>query len=164
MFVKSKWLVALACFAALAAATGSGLALETKKQDAGAKGQDAAKTDLARLQGEWSMISGEIGGQAMPESYLKGAKRVLKGNEITVIVNGQVFFKATISVDASKQPKTIDYAMTDGPTKGKMQLGIYEFDGDNVRFCFSAPDKERPKDFVAKAGDGNTLSMWKKAK
>jgi hypothetical protein len=75
---------------------------------------------------------------------------------------GQVFFKAKFTIDPSKKPKTIDYQMTDGFTKGQKQLGIYEFDGENVKFCFSKPGEERPAEF--KAGEGRTFSTWKKVK
>jgi uncharacterized protein (TIGR03067 family) len=143
---------------------GSGHALETLKRDAGGKEQEAAKKELALLEGEWSMVSGEIAGQPLPDSYLKGSKRIVKGNETTVTIGGQLFFKATTAIDPSKQPKTIDYTMTDGPTKGKTQYGIYELTGDTVRFCFSAPGKERPTDYTTKAGDDRTSSVWKKAK
>ena len=54
--------------------------------------------------------------------------------------------------------------MTEGPTKGKTQLGIYEFDGDTVRFCFGSPGKDRPSEFAAKEGSGNTLSVWRRDK
>jgi uncharacterized protein (TIGR03067 family) len=43
--------------------------------------------------------------------------------------------------------KTIDYTMTDGLTKGKTQLGIYELDKDTVKFCFASPGQDRPGDF-----------------
>ena len=76
-------------------------------------GQDSAAKELARLQGEWSMVSGAGGGQPMPPEQVKGAKRLAKGNETTIIVGGVVFFKANITIDPTKQPKTIDYAMTD---------------------------------------------------
>lgn len=147
-----------------ASKAGSGYALETLKREAGGKDQDAAKKELAFLEGEWSMVSGEIGGQPLPEASLKTSKRVTKGNETTAIVGGQLFFKATIAIDPSKKPKTIDYTMTEGPTKGKMQYGIYELTGDTVRFCFSAPGKERPTNFTTKAGDERTSSVWKKVK
>jgi len=143
---------------------GSGLALETLKREAGDMGQDAVKKEMALLEGEWSMVSGEIGGQPLPPEFLKGSKRVVKGNETTVTIGGQLFFKATTSIDPSKQPKTIDYAMTEGPSKGKTQYGIYQIDGDTLRFCFAAPGKERPTDFTTKAGDDRTLGVFKKAK
>jgi uncharacterized protein (TIGR03067 family) len=40
--------------------------------------------------------------------------------------------------------RAIDYDMTEGPTKGEKHLGIYELDGDTVKFCFAAPGKDRP--------------------
>ncbi len=149
---------------AFATKAGSGLALETLKRETDEKTDDATKKEMAKLEGEWVMVSGEIGGQSMPEQFVKTGKRVCKGNETTTTISGRVFLKATFTIDPSKKPKTIDYTMTEGPTKGKKQLGIYEFDGDTVRFCFSAPDKERPTEFKTKEGEERTLSVWKKAK
>jgi uncharacterized protein (TIGR03067 family) len=146
-----------------AARAGSGLVLETLKREPAAQGHDA-KEDLAKLQGEWTMVSGEIAGQQLPPDLVKTSKRVTKANETTAHVGGQLFFKATITLDPTKKPKTIDYDMTEGTTKGKKQLGIYEITGDTIRFCFSAPGKERPTDFTTKAGDERTLSAWKKGK
>lgn len=126
--------------------------------------EQAAKNDLAKLQGEWSMVSGSADGQLMPEPLRKQMKRICKGDELTATMSGKVFFKATITIDASKNPKTIDYQMTEGFTKGKTQLGIYELDGDTLKSCFSAAGAERPKDFTTKAGDGRTVSVWKREK
>ena len=43
---------------------------------------------------------------------------------------GRVYMKAKFILDASKKPKTIDYQMLEGFTKGEKQLGIYEIEGD----------------------------------
>ncbi len=66
------------------------------------------------------------------------------------------------TLDPSKQPKSIDYAVTAGPNQGKKQFGIYELAGATVKFCFSAAGKERPADFTTKSGDGRTSSVWKR--
>jgi uncharacterized protein (TIGR03067 family) len=121
---------------------------------------DAAKKDLAGLQGEWSMVSGSADGQPLPEDMRKQMKRVCKGNEVTTTMNGRVFFKANITLDASKRPKTIDYEMTEGLTKGKTQLGIYELDGDTFKSCFGKPGADRPAEFTP--GEGRTVSVWKR--
>ena len=128
-----------------------------------ARAQDVKKMEIDRLEGEWSMVSGEIDGQAMPELMRAGARRVAREGETTVTINGQVFMKAKFTVDPSKKPKTIDYLFTGGPTAGKTQLGIYEVDGDVVKFCFSAPGRDRPNDFTTKEGSGRTLSVWKRS-
>src|SRR5438105_2313107 len=126
--------------------------------------QDAVKTEAALLEGEWSMVSGEGNGQSMPKESVKSGKRVAKDGETTITIGGQVYFKAKFSIDPTKKPKAIDYAMTEGPTKGKTHLGIYELDGDTVKFCFAAPGKDRPTDFTAKLGSQRTLSVWKRDK
>ncbi|MEJ0089539.1 MAG: TIGR03067 domain-containing protein [Limisphaerales bacterium] len=123
---------------------------------------EAAKKDLAGLQGEWSMVSGSADGQPMPDGMRKQMKRVCTGDEATVWMAGQIYLQAKIAVDPSKKPKTIDYQMTRGFTKGKTQLGIYELDGDMFKSCFGKPGDERPTDFTTKPGDGRTLSVWKR--
>ncbi len=131
---------------------------------AAGNGPDAVKKDMAQLQGEWAMVSGEIDTQAMPADLLKDSKRVAKGDETTVTIGGMLFMKAKFTIDPSKKPKTIDYMMTEGLTKGKTQLGIYELDGNTVKFCFAKPGQDRPTEFVTKEGSGRTLSMWKREK
>ena len=128
---------------------------------AGAQENEAVKKDLAQLQGEWPMVSGSADGQPMPDLLLKQMKRVCKGDEAAATMAGQIYIKAKVTIDPSKKPKTIDYQMTDGFTKGKKQLGIYEVDGESFKSCFGKPGAERPADFTSKPGDGRTLSVWK---
>jgi len=123
---------------------------------------DQVKKDMERLEGEWSMVSGQINGKAMPDAFLKGSRRVAKDGVTTVTIGGMPFMKAKFTIDPSKKPKTMDYLILEGLTKGKKQLGIYKIDGDIVKFCFATPGKDRPTDFTAKEGSGHTLSVWKK--
>ena len=129
-----------------------------------AEENEAVKKDLAQLHGEWSMVSGSADGQPMPDLLLKQMKRVCKGDEATITMGGQIYIKAKITIDPSKKPKTIDYQMTDGFTKGKKQLGIYEVEGESFKSCFGKPGAERPTDFTSQPGDGRTLSVWKREK
>jgi uncharacterized protein (TIGR03067 family) len=129
---------------------------------AGMSDEKATRSDLERLQGEWTMVSGEIQGEAMPDEIRTTARRVAKENETTVTVSGQLFMKARFTLDPTKKPKSIDYEMTGGPTEGKKQLGIYEIDGEAVKFCFASPGQDRPTEFKTAAGDGRTLSVWKR--
>ncbi|HEV3386733.1 MAG TPA: TIGR03067 domain-containing protein [Gemmata sp.] len=126
--------------------------------------QDDGKKEMMLLEGEWSMVSGEASGNSLPKETVATGKRVAKDGETTITLGGQVYFKAKFSIDPTKKPKTIDYTMTEGPTKGKTHLGIYELDGDTVRFCFAAPGKDRPTEFSAKEGSERTLSVWKRDK
>jgi len=124
----------------------------------------AVQKDMAQLQGDWSMVSGSADGQPMPDAMLSQARRVCKGDEITVMIGAQTMMKAKITIDPSKNPKTIDYEVIGGPNKGKRQLGIYELDGEKFKSCFGAPGDERPMDFTSKSGDRRTSSVWKREK
>jgi uncharacterized protein (TIGR03067 family) len=75
-------------------------------------------------------------------------------------MGGRMFFQATIELDPTKHPGTIDYHMTAGPTKGAIQRGIYRIGGDTVTFCFAGAGAPRPADFTSQPGDGRTLSTW----
>ena len=127
-----------------------------------AEDNKVVERDKAQLQGEWTLVSGERGGQAFSADYMKNSKRVAKGDETTVTIQGQLFMKARFTLDPSKSPKTIDYSVTDGLYAGNTQLGIYELDGDKVKYCFSVHGKERPTNFTTKPEDGRTLSVWKR--
>jgi uncharacterized protein (TIGR03067 family) len=129
-----------------------------------AQDNEAAKKDKAQLQGEWTMVSGKRDGHAFPAEFLQGSKRVTKGDETTVTLQGQLFMRAKFTLDPAKSPKSINYSVTGGPYAGKTQLGIYQLDGDTVKFCFSIPGEERPTAFSTKPNDGRTLSVWRREK
>src|SRR5438046_10269036 len=82
--------------------------------------------EMSQLQGEWSMVSGQADGQPMPDAMVATGKRVTKDGVTTITINGEILFKAKFTIDPSKTPKAIDYAMIEGPTNGKTQLGISE--------------------------------------
>ena len=129
-----------------------------------AEGNEAIKKDIALLQGEWLMVSGTADGFPIPSDMIPNSRRVCKGDELTATVGGQLVMKAKITIDPSKKPKTIDYDVVDGPTKGRTHLGIYELDGDTLKSCFGAPGAERPTGFASKPGEKRTSTVWKRAK
>jgi enterochelin esterase family protein len=129
---------------------------------AAANAADAPRKDMALLEGEWSMVSGEADGMPLPDQFLKGSRRVVKDGVTTVHIGGDLFLKARFTIDPMRNPKTIDYEMLEGFTKGQKQLGIYEIDGERVRFCFASPGQERPTEF--KGGNGLVLSVWQRTK
>jgi uncharacterized protein (TIGR03067 family) len=126
-------------------------------------GQNVNQADQAKLQGEWHMLSGRQNGIDLPDASVKTAKRVCKDDTTTVTINGMMLMTAKFTLDASKEPKTIDYDVTAGPNAGKKQLGIYKIDGENVTFCFAPPAQPRPDAFATNPGDGRTLSTWAKS-
>src|SRR5947209_2397344 len=68
-------------------------------------GPNDVKKEMTQLEGEWSMVSGESNGQSLPKEAVKGGKRLAKDGETTIMLGGQVYFKAKFSIDPTKKPK-----------------------------------------------------------
>ena len=109
------------------------------------------------------MVSGEAKGEKIPESVIKSAKLVIKGNKHTVNVGDDTII-GTHKLDPTAKPKQIDAMDTGGPNKGKTTLGIYKVKDDMFTVCFAAPDKDRPTKFTSKSGTGEFVHVWKKKK
>jgi uncharacterized protein (TIGR03067 family) len=124
------------------------------------KKADATK-DQEKLQGDWTLQSGERDGEAFPEDLVKALKRNITGDKYVVTRDGETLAKGTFTLDAGQKLKTIDIKLegVDKPVQG-----IYEVEGDTFKLCYAAPGEARPKEFATKAGTGVTLAVWKKAK
>ncbi len=128
---------------------------DAKKEQAG---------DAKQMAGVWSLVSAERDGQPAPEEFVKSLRREVKDDEYALTRDGETLGKGKFKVDSTTKPKTIDFMPTEGNAKGMTMLGIYELTGDNLKVCYAAPGKDRPKEFSAPAGSGNTLSVWKREK
>ena len=61
--------------------------------------------------------------------------------------------RGTLKLDASKQPMTIDLAITEGDDSGKAQIGIVEVTDGTLRMCLDTPGAgQRPSEFGVKDG------------
>jgi uncharacterized protein (TIGR03067 family) len=126
---------------------------------------DATKKDLEKLQGDWAAVSYVTSGFKLPDDDAQAYFRTIKGNEYSVSRFDKVLGKGTFTLDATKNPKTIDVvAVLPNGMKAPLVLGIYEFDGDRWKFCVATPGKERPTEFVSKEGSGVTLTVWEREK
>jgi uncharacterized protein (TIGR03067 family) len=65
-------------------------------------------------------------------------------------------------LDTSRKPRTIDTEQIVGEHRGKILQGIYELNGDTLRVCLAPPGKERPTEFSARAGSGNSLAVYRR--
>ncbi len=125
---------------------------------AASTGDDAAKKDLERFQGNWSLIAAERDGKKTPEEDAKKIKLTIQGNKFVLRKDGVVLSEGTMTLDASKKPKEVTETITTGPNKGKVFSAIYQIDDEQHRVCFAAAGKERPTSFPAVAT--SRLSVW----
>jgi uncharacterized protein (TIGR03067 family) len=127
----------VAIIAACVLVAGAGLA-----QDSGKKGGDAARQELALVQGQWVMVGREIMGKKATKEDLESVKgiMVIEGNNVTRWAEergkkSEDVTEATIKLDPAAKPKAIDDTITKGLLKGEMALEIYKLDGDPLTIC-----------------------------
>jgi uncharacterized protein (TIGR03067 family) len=120
---------------------------------------DATKKDLAKLQGTWSLVSGERDGKTVSEEEAKNTVITISGSDFVFPDLSKIgtSAKGTIKLDPTKNPKWIDSTSS---KDGVKSLGIYEFVENGYRVCFAEPGKDRPKEFSAKSGSGHNLQVW----
>jgi len=117
---------------------------------------------LRRLEGDWVPVRLVQNGQEMPSEWLAFGSRTARGREVKVVFGGQVMVHAKIRIDEGATPMTVDYFNLGGRQKGKVSLGIFEWDGDEVRFLMAAPGEPRPASFADGSRKSVTFSQWRR--
>jgi uncharacterized protein (TIGR03067 family) len=135
--------VTLLCTLVLSAAGGAGTQADDRV--------DVAK-ELKKFQGTWTFEFVEAGGQQIPATEFKGVTVTFAGNSYTVKKGDDVIQAATLKLDPSRTPKTLDVTVAEGPHKGVVMLGIYEIRGDTLKVCFDPEGKQRPTQFKGVSG------------
>jgi len=116
---------------------------------------------LQRLQGDWTPVALVTDGKPLAENFLAFGSRTVSGNETKVVFGGQTMVHARIRLDESVTPIAVDY-LNIGRGGRTVTHGIFEWAGDEARFCMAAAGAARPDDFSCAAGSGRTLSQWRK--
>jgi uncharacterized protein (TIGR03067 family) len=117
--------------------------------------QESDKQDLEKLQGDWVLHSQETKGKVINSG---GSKTyTVKGNEYTFGSPMSKGGKVKFTIDASKDPKTIDTSASSSPVR----LGIYKVEGDTLTICHETGSGIRPTEFKT-TQNGGSLVVWKR--
>jgi uncharacterized protein (TIGR03067 family) len=124
-------------------------------------GEDPANKELEKFQGTWQYTSVVSAGKKAPLD--KGTVTItFKGDKFVVKAGDKVVASGTQKLDPTKTPKQVDAIPDAG--KGQTTVGIYEIDGDMLKFCFDLKGKKRPTTFEAPAGSTYFLATAKRIK
>lgn len=124
---------------------------------------DAA--ELAKLEGTWAITEFTSKGQKVPEDQLKHMQIVFaKDKTATMKMDGNAVDTSTFEIKSGEKPKHMDMKETKGENKDKVEMGIYELDGDTLKICSAAINEKRPTEFGSKEGGTTTLVILKRVK
>ena len=154
----------LSVFALAFVAAAAAPAADDKAADK-AGGADA---DNAALQGTWQTVASEVNGEKEAEDRSKQYQVVLEGDKMTITRGGETVMKGSYKLDAAQTPRQLDLKIEENPNDadavGKTLEGIYEVKGEDLKWCFALPDRERPKAFKTEADSGQVFATLKKEK
>jgi uncharacterized protein (TIGR03067 family) len=121
-----------------------------------------AKQELDKLQGEWTLVSTEVGGKKRPDTENARSKLTISENQWVVTYRDfRSNARSTIEIDPSKDPKTIDLTLRGEELPAR---GIYKLEGDSLTVCYNATvGGERPREFKSTQEMG-VLVVLKRAK
>jgi uncharacterized protein (TIGR03067 family) len=113
---------------------------------------DVIKKEIAKFQGEW-VIAGD-----------ESAVLKIKGDEYE-FSKPNYLEKGKQTLRPQAKPAEIDVEIKEGDGVGKKQLGIYEIEGDRLKFCFApAGSKKRPTKFEFSMEDRTVVYRFLKVK
>ena len=112
--------------------------------------KEKPKGDIEKLQGVWQVVSAkQMGNSALTDERVE---LTFHGHALTMRCGNKSPSQGIkITLDPSKEPKTIDMEPTEnahGDKKGPVAQGIYSITGDTLTLCYATYGvKTRPKDF-----------------
>ncbi len=143
---RLRWAMA---FALAVVVIGAGVTAGVSRALAAADDDTKVKAELKKFQGTWVFIYAEKAGekQDVGDRQLK-----FDGETFSYADLGRdVEDKGTFKLDPSKNPKEIDIRFRDRNNNEKTVLGIYTWDGENLKLCLGEPGGgTRPKDFTTR--------------
>jgi uncharacterized protein (TIGR03067 family) len=111
------------------------------------------RAELKALQGKWKAVACEAGGEAFPKESLPDFSMVIGADGKTTCRTPDGEYQVVLTINSTKNPKTLDTLHESGPEKGKHQYGVYKLEGDKFTVCVTHSDlaeSDRPKEFATK--------------
>jgi len=119
--------------------------------------------DAKAIEGSWTPIKAELGGQPLPDAVRKTISLKLADGKYDAMGGGKPDY-GTYSLDPSTMPKGMTVTGTNGPNQGKTFPCIYELKGDTLRICYDLSGKKQPTEFKSIAGTELYLVTYSRKK
>src|SRR6185312_15901100 len=120
-----------------------------------------SRRDLEMLQGRWEQVALEIDGVVQPADDLSppGAITSFTGDRFAVhAVDGALLLEGRLVLEASTDPKHVDWIDAIGADAGRRLPAIYRLDGNH--FVFVAADTGAPRPAAFNTGSGQVMRTF----
>ena len=116
-----------------------------------AQDRPGEKDDASKLEGTYTIVSGEEGGKSIPPERIEGSLVKFTADKITgTDKDRKEFFAATYKLDTSKKPYRIRMKST--TPKEHETVGLVEKKGETLRIIYALPGGPEPTEFKTKEG------------
>ena len=112
-----------------------------------AQSQDQEAAERQKLIGTWKGFVVNGRGQRVDTGIAKLAEMVITEKTIRAKDDTVSFGEGTYKLDLTQTPRRLDPTGTTGDLKGYQFTGIYELDGDTLKWCVANPGKMRPAEY-----------------
>jgi uncharacterized protein (TIGR03067 family) len=109
----------------------------------------ATRFDCDHLQGTWKVKSVHGIQSDQVKKEFQQMRLTFEGDRVTARW-GDESAEATYTLDATANPRTVDFTVTKGPenVQGRLFRAIYLLEGKTLRIAWRKAGEERPKEFV----------------
>jgi uncharacterized protein (TIGR03067 family) len=116
-----------------------------------AQDRPGEKDDAAKLEGTYTIISGEEGGEKIPEERIKGSiVRFTKDRITGTDPDKKEFFAATYTLDTNRTPWRIKMRST--TPKEAETTGLIKKEDEKVTIIYALPGGPEPTEFKTREG------------
>jgi uncharacterized protein (TIGR03067 family) len=119
-----------------------------------------ARYHFAKLQGTWTAISAEAGGQPISGHDLTNLRLVFDGDHVTAKGPGpNGGGEGTFELETAATPRRIKITRQEGRNRFAIMDGIYDLDGDRLKICMGEP-AENISEFKSRPGTSILLAEF----
>jgi uncharacterized protein (TIGR03067 family) len=124
--------------------------------------KDETDAEFKRLAGKWIPKSAVLAGDKIPDEVCKNIQLEMSPGRYKTITSG-VESSGTITIDVTKEPRSMDIAIEDGPEAGKTIKCIYKLESEILHVAYSlAFEDVRPVDFESNQDNKQLVIVYQR--
>lgn len=124
---------------------------------------DSVPRALAPVQGVWSQMHYEAGGQVVAERDPR-VQMIIRGDRWETRQDGTTTESGDLRVasGSSDSVMAVDMVINSGPRRGQVVKALMSVREDRLHVAGANPGYNRPREFATQSGDENAYTAWRR--